>query len=65
MITTIPPDSTIFFGMNLVDRERSDVQVTEDGFLIKHLDNFAIVPLEMYEDLIPTVRKIVKNTAKQ
>lgn len=56
---------TIFFGMNLVDRDRSDVWSTKDGFLIKKLDNFAIVPLEKYEELVPTVRGILKKSARQ
>ena len=61
----LPNSGTIFFAMNLVDRERSDVLATEDGFLIKKLDNFAIVPLEKYEELVPTVRGILKKSARQ
>ena len=52
---------TIFFGMNLVDRDRSDVWLTNDGFLIKKLENFAIVPLEKYEELVPTVKRILNE----
>jgi len=60
-----PNSGTIFFAMNLVDRDRSNVWSTKDGFLIKKLDNFAIVPLEKYEELVPTVRGILKKSARQ
>ena len=55
---------TIFFGMNLVDRDRSDVWSTKEGFLIKKLDKFAIVPLEKYEELTPAIRELLKKAAK-
>ena len=55
---------TIFFGMNLVERERSDCWITEEGFLFKKLDNFAIVPLEKYEELTPAIRELLKKAAK-
>ena len=64
MKSATTPNGTIFFGMNLVERDRSDVWSTEEGFLIKHLDNFAIVPMEMYEELIPTIREALKQSDK-
>jgi len=36
-----------------------------EGFFIKRLDNCAIVPLEKYQELVPTAHEILKKPAKQ
>ena len=56
-------DST-FFALTSADRDRSDVEITKDGLLIRKLKGFAIVPLEKYEELIPAIRS-AKRLAHQ
>lgn len=47
-------DST-FFALTQ-DRDRCQVEITENGLLIRKLKGFAIVPIENYEGLIPAIK---------